>query len=92
MFNAVIRLLTPAKVTDCSNGYRAFRVAALSRLRLVQDQFHTSEFIIDAARKGIRIGEVPVTVRRRLSGTTKKGKDWTYGLWFVRTIIKTWWR
>ena len=30
-FNAVIRLLTTASVTDCSNGYRALRLAALDR-------------------------------------------------------------
>jgi len=92
VFNFLIRLLTPVKVTDCSNGYRALKVDALSRLRLEQDQFHTSEFIIDAARKGIRIGEAPVTVKKRLSGSTKKGRDLTYGLWFIRAVFKSWWR
>jgi len=92
VFNFLIRLLTPVKVTDCSNGYRALKVDALNQLRLEQDQFHTSEFIIDAARKGIRIGEAPITVKRRLSGSTKKGRNFTYGLWFVRAVLKSWWR
>ncbi len=91
-FNAVIRLLTTAKVTDCSNGFRAMRLSELGRIRLRQDQFHTSEFIIDSAKKGIRIGEVPVTVSRRLSGESKKGKNWSYGLSFMKTVIKTWLR
>ena len=92
VFNTLIRLLTPIKITDCSNGFRAFRVTELSRVLLRQDQFHTSELIIDAAKKGIRIGEAPVTVKRRLSGRSKKGKNWSYGLEFARTIFKTWWR
>jgi glycosyltransferase involved in cell wall biosynthesis len=92
VFNAVIRLLTAVKITDCSNGFRAFRVSELSRVQLRQDQFHASELIIDAAKKGIRIGEAPVTVKRRLSGESKKGRNWRYGLGFARTILKTWWR
>ncbi|MBW1944520.1 MAG: DUF2304 family protein [Deltaproteobacteria bacterium] len=92
IFNALIRLLTVVKVTDCSNGFRAFRVKELSKILLRQDQFHTSELIIDASKKGIRIGEAPVTVKRRRSGVSKKGKDWSYGLKFARTIFKTWWR
>jgi hypothetical protein len=92
VFNAVIRLLTAVKITDCSNGFRAFRVSELSRVQLRQDQFHASELIIDAAKKGIRIGEAPVTVKRRLSGKSKKGRNWRYGLAFARTILKTWWR
>lgn len=92
VFNAVIRLLTPVKVTDCSNGFRALRAGALSQLLLRQDQFHTAELIIDATKKGIPIGEAPVTVKRRASGESKKGKDWSYGLSFARTVLKTWWR
>lgn len=92
VFNALIRLLTPVRVTDCSNGFRALRASELSRVLLRQDQFHTAELLIDAARKGIRLGDVPVTVRRRASGTSKKGRDLRYGLSFARTVLKTWWR
>jgi hypothetical protein len=92
VFNLVIRLLTPVRVTDCSNGFRALRTAELSRLQLRQDQFHTAELIIDAAKRGFAIAEVPVTVRRRASGESKKGRDWSYGLSFARTVLKTWWR
>jgi len=92
VFNILIRLLTHVKVTDCSNGFRAFRTDELAKILLRQDQFHTSELIIDAAKKRIRIGEVPVTVKRRTSGESKKGKNWHYGLSFFRTVFRTWWR
>ena len=92
VFNWMIRFLTAVKITDCSNGYRALRVDVLSRLLLRQDQFHTSELIIDAAKRGIAIGEVPITVKRRQSGESKKGGSWSYGWSFARTVLKTWWR
>jgi len=33
-----------------------------------------------------------VTVKRRTSGESKKGRDFRYGLSFARTVLKTWWR
>lgn len=92
VFNAAIRVLSTVRLSDCSNGYRAFRVATLETLALQEDQFHASELIIQAAKKGARIGEVPVTVKRRLSGMSKKGRDLAYGFAFARAIIKAWWR
>jgi glycosyltransferase involved in cell wall biosynthesis len=92
VFNALIRLLTSVRISDCSNGFRALRIDCLSRLHLRQDQYHTSELIIEAARRGVRIGEAPVTVKRRHSGESKKGRNWKYGFNFAKTILKTWWR
>ncbi len=92
LFNFVINLLAGTRITDCSNGFRAFRMDALKNVLLIQDQFHTAELIIDAARKGLRIGEVPVTVLRRYSGRSKKGTDLSYGFNFSKTILKTWLR
>lgn len=92
VFNFVLRLLTGVKFTDCSNGFRAFRMKNLMQITLRQDQFHTTELIIEAVKKGGRIQEVPVTVARRMHGTSKKGKNFSYGFNFVRTIVNTWFR
>jgi glycosyltransferase involved in cell wall biosynthesis len=92
VFNFIINMLTGARITDCTNGFRAFRVSALEKIVLHQEQFHTAELIIDAARKGIRIDEVPVTVLRRHYGESKKGRNIAYGLNFYKTILKTWLR
>jgi len=91
-FNFVINLLLRTKITDCSSGFRAFKCDLLKALTLKEDQFHTSELIIDAIKKNARIGEVPISVSKRKHGKSKKGKDWKYGLNFAKTIIKTWWR
>lgn len=92
VFNDIINLLAGTRITDCSNGFRAFRMDSLKKVLLLQDQFHTAELIIDAARKGLRIGEAPVTVLRRHSGESKKGKDLSYGINFSKTILKAWLR
>ena len=92
IFNALIRVLTPVRITDCSNGFRAMKLEDLQKLNLRQDQYHTSELIIEASKKGLSIGEAPVTVMRRISGHSKKGGNWRYGLRFAWTIFKTWWR
>ncbi len=91
-FNFIINTLAGTSISDCSNGFRAFRTASLKKILLIQDQFHTAELIIDAAKKGIRIGEAPVTVMRRHSGFSKKGKSLLYGYNFSKTVIKTWLR
>ena len=91
-FNRVINLISGTRITDCSNGFRAFRVESLKKILFLQDQFHTAELIIEAAKKGIRIDEAPVTVLKRFSGISKKGKNFSYGLNFAKTVFKTWLR
>ncbi len=92
VFNVIINVFAGTRITDCSNGFRAFRMDSLQKVLLFQDQFHTAELIIDAARKGLRIGEAPVTLLRRHAGKSKKGKDLSYGINFSKTILKSWFR
>jgi hypothetical protein len=91
-FNRMVSLITRTQVSDCSNGYRAVRVDVLSQLVLRQEQFHTSEFLIEAIKRGIPAKEVPVTVRKRLSGHSKKPAVVRYGLGFTNAIVRTWLR
>lgn len=91
-FNRLISLLLWKKITDCSNAFRALKVSELAKLDLKEDRFHTTELIIDAAKKGIRFKEVPVTVMQRQSGETKKPRSLKYGWNFLIAILKTWWK
>jgi len=92
VFSRLISLLMGIRVADCSSGFRAFRREALELLLLRQDQYHTAELIIEAAKRHLRIVERPVAIRARLSGQSKKGADLLYGLRFLRTVLFTWWR
>jgi polyprenyl-phospho-N-acetylgalactosaminyl synthase len=51
------------KVTDTHNGFRAFRVSSLKRLKLVQDRMeHASEILDQISRQHLAYAEVPVTI------------------------------
>ena len=91
-FNRLVSLITRTKVSDCSNGYRAVRAAVLPQLVLRQEQFHTSEFMIEAIKRGVPATEVAVTVDRRLHGHSKKPAVLRYGLGFTNAIMRTWLR
>jgi hypothetical protein len=91
-FGRIVSTLLGKKITDPSSGFRAFRMEAMASIQLHEDQYHTSELIIEAVKKGLRIGEVPITILRRKYGKSKKGKDLAYGFHFAKIIVKTWWR
>jgi Glycosyl transferase family 2 len=91
-FNRVVSFITRTKVSDCSNGYRAVRTDVLPQLVLRQEQFHTSEFLIEAIKRGIPAKEVPVTVANRIHGHSKKPALVRYGLGFANAIMRTWLR
>lgn len=92
VLSRLVSMLTGTRVTDVSNGYRAIRAETLRQLILEEDQFWTSEVIIEALRQRARIREVPITVRARASGATKKPKPFKYGWSFIKVIVKTWLR
>ena len=92
IFGWLISLMLGKKITDPSSGFRAFQMKSLASINLHEDQYHTSELIIEGVKKGLRIGEVPITILKRKHGKSKKGNDWAYGLHFAKIIIKTWWR
>ncbi len=91
-FNWLVSFLMNTRITDCSNAFRAIRADTLRKLTLSQDQFHTSELLIDALKKGARVKEVAITIRKRQSGTTKKPPSLKYGWGFIKAIFSSWFR
>jgi hypothetical protein len=92
VLSRLVTVMTGTRITDVSNGYRATRTDLMRRLVLEQDQFWTSEVIIEALRHRARIKEVPITVRARAGGVTKKPPPFKYGWSFLKVIVKTWLR
>ena len=92
VFAWCLTLLTRTRITDPSTGYRAITSEALRRLDLRQDQFYVSELILDAARKGMTVTEVPITIRARASGASKKPTTFRYAWGFSKAILRTWLR
>ena len=91
-FSFVINRLTGLNITDPSSGFRAFKMDVVRRIALDEDQFHTSELIINAAKGGFRIDEAPITILKRKYGKSKKGRNWSYGFNFAKIVIRSWWR
>jgi len=92
ILTALINLLTGQKLTDCSSGFKAFRIDKICSLKLYEEQFQAAELLIMSVKSGFRIGEAPIFVKLRQHGVSKKGTNFTYGFSFGKTIIKTWWR
>jgi len=91
-FSRFITILTGRRITDPSSGYRAARADLLKQLVLEQDQFWTSEILIEALRHKATVVEVPVTIEARKGGKSKKPKSLKYGYYFSKVIIQTWLR
>jgi hypothetical protein len=92
VYTRLINLLGGTQVSDIANGYRAIRASRLAEIAFTEDQFHNPELLLGAARAGLRVLDVPVTIRRRTAGTSKKGTNMRYGLGFLRVMLKSWLR
>lgn len=92
VLSKIVSLVTGIRITDCSSGFKAFNVKKIKDIRLAEDQFQAAEVLIESAKKGLKIGEVAITINRRAYGKSKKGRDIMYGINFAKVILKTWWR
>jgi glycosyltransferase involved in cell wall biosynthesis len=92
VFARVISVLTRQPVTDPSCGLRAMRAGVTAAVVLDQPQYQASELLIGAAMAGYRIQEVPITMRDRHVGASKKGGNVRYARRFASVVLGTWWR
>ena len=91
VFGQLLSVLTGVRVTDPSNGLRAWRVEVTDTVPLRQTQYQTAELLIRTIAYGFRVKEVPATMYERTAGHSKKGRNWRYALRFARVIVTTWW-
>jgi hypothetical protein len=92
VFARLVTVLTGRRITDPSSGYRAGRAELFRRFVLEEDQFWTTEVLIEALRHRARVVEVPVTIAARAGGETKKPASLRYGWNFSKVIVQTWLR
>lgn len=75
------------KVTDSQSGFRAFSPKARNCFRFKDTGFGIeSEMLVDAAEAGLKIVEVPITVRYDVDGSTKDPV--THGVGVLLKIMK----
>ncbi len=92
VFTRLLNALGGTEISDIANGFRAIRASMLPALAFTEEQFHNPELLLGAARAGFRVTEVPVTIRLRSAGSSKKGGTFRYGAGFLRVMLKTWLR
>jgi hypothetical protein len=92
MFTWLINRLSGTSITDCTNGFRAIRAEKLAVLRLEENRFSAPELLMESAARGLRIVEVPVHIRSRTFGESKKPHRLGYPLGFLRVIAGVWLR
>jgi glycosyltransferase involved in cell wall biosynthesis len=92
VFATLVSALTGTRLTDTSFGLRAMRADVTAAVTLRQPQYQASELLIGVLARGYRVREVATTMRRRSSGTSKKGGNLLYGGRYARVVIGTWLR
>ena len=88
-FTMLINRVSRAGITDCTNGFRAIRAKSLRSMHLTEPRFSAPEIIIEAARNGLRVREVPVHIRSRSHGESKKPLRLAYPLGFLGVIARS---
>ncbi|QNE19819.1 glycosyltransferase family 2 protein [Kribbella qitaiheensis] len=92
VFAVLASVLTRRKLTDTSFGFRAMRAALACSVTLREPQYQSSELLLGVLASGARVVELPMTMRRRGDGTSKKGPGLVYGANYARVMTTTWWR
>jgi glycosyltransferase involved in cell wall biosynthesis len=90
LFAGLISVLVGQKVTDPSCGIRAMKADVTAQVVLDQPQYQASELLIGTVMAGYRYKEVPIAMKARRHGKTKKGGNLLYGARFCSVVIGTW--
>jgi glycosyltransferase involved in cell wall biosynthesis len=92
VFARLASVLTGQRITDTSSGFRAMTAEVTESVTLRQPQYQASELLMESLAKGYRFVEVPMPMRQRSHGETKKGPWLLYGFRYGRVLTGTWLR
>ncbi len=92
-FSWIISKASGYRLTDYMCEFRAFRVNSLKKVlhdivTMFEPQYIAAEMLIRFARADLTIKEIPIHLKDRLSGKSRKGFI-RYGLGVSRAILKT---
>lgn len=91
-FTWIINKLSGYRMTDAMCGFRAFNVESLSKMEqtldsMIEPQYLAAEMFMRFARAGLKVEEVPIIMKARVSGMSYKGFV-RYGFGILKAIIK----
>lgn len=90
VFAALASILTLRRITDTSFGFRAMTAELATSVTLREPQYQASELLLGVLASGARVLEVPMSMRLRNSGASKKGRTLFYGANYARVMLGTW--
>jgi len=90
VFSKIVSWLTNQKFSDTQTGFRAYSKDALLSVSIINDFTYTQEVLIDLKFKGLRIGEVPVSVKYDENRKSRVVKNiFQYSIRALSIIIRT---
>ncbi|WP_410638707.1 glycosyltransferase family 2 protein [Amycolatopsis sp. lyj-346] len=92
VFAVLASVLTARRITDTSFGFRAMRAELACSVPLREPQYQSSELLLGVTARGSRVVELPMSMRLRKAGKSKKGGSLVYGANYARVMTGTWWR
>jgi hypothetical protein len=92
VYTWLINYATGYKMTDSMCGFRAFRTESLNRVINVlnntfEPQYLAAEMFVRFSRAGLSVGETPINLLERDSGSSYKGV-FRYGLGVLKALLK----
>lgn len=85
----ITRRLSGLEITDAQTGFRAFSREAALRMSVFSSYTYVQETLLQAARKGLKVVEVPVTFRKREGRSRLIRGVWSYARRAGATILRT---
>ena len=84
----LVSKLANTKISDATCGFRVYGPKALERVSCFSRFTYTQEVIIDIARKGLRIKEIPIEIRgERAHGKSRVASNlWHYALLSIEAM------
>lgn len=88
----LINIATGYKMTDSMCGFRAFRTTSLRQVfpllnNSLEPQYLAAEMFVRFSRAGLSVGEIPINLLERDSGSSYKGV-FRYGLGVLKALLK----
>lgn len=84
----VVRQASGTDVPDATSGFRAYSREAALRLNLFTRYTYTLETIIQAGKKGLRIGHIPITPNPKTRASRLMRSQWDYVKRSAATIVR----
>jgi glycosyltransferase involved in cell wall biosynthesis len=85
----VTKKLSGLNIKDAQTGFRAFSREAALKLNILGEYTYTQEMLIQAAKKGLKVIEVPVEFRKREGESRLISSIWKYAKNAGITILRT---